>query len=470
MNPIPLPKGLTGLESSPRSQELVRNMFMTSGDTPVLSIRPGVDQVTSGFGASRGAGLFANNETGDEELYMVSGTRLIRVTIINNRAEKILQPEDIQVDDLGEIPGNGRCILVGGFTSLCIMEVGGKGYVYNQVDGLEEITDPNYRPSVSVAYDNGRFVFVPEDGNPFFWSNLEDASAIDSEDFADAESYPDPNRCVFTVRRSIFVGGSRSFQRIDYDATRQTYVGRKGSESKVGYVCGLVKYAETFAFIGNDSDGDFGIYVMGEQPQLISNDAINELINKEYSFFDLRNIDANSVHWKNQRLTIFNLPRHTLVFYGAGWALWQSGVSGYLNKTWRISTIQTAYNYQWTGDEQSSAIGVLRDSGNEYGNVIEYAIKTFIRSTPESNFFVRRIAASVTAGRALGENIPQIMMAHSKDAKLPSQQRWRNLGRTGDYNNQVRWTGGISKAPESLTIWIIGYGNVPMNVDGLAFE
>jgi len=474
MPAIPLPTGNSGLNASPKTLETVKNLFLTRGNNPVLSIRPGIDKIDDAFGASRGSGLFRNNVTGDEELYMVSGTRLIRIVVSNVLARKQLNATDITITNLGEITGSSDIVMVGGFTKLLIMEVGGRGFVFDQINGLVEITDVSFQQSNIAFYDNGRFVFIPSDGSPFFWSELDDPSNILPSSFADAEIFPDPNKSGFALKSSIYVLGSRSVQRFRYNSTLDTYKTYVGEESTIGYVGGMVQFGETFAFLGNGADGDFNIYAMAGQPQTISNDFISELINNEYSLPELAEIRAESFEWKGSPLIIFYLPRHTLVYYGA-WSFWESqNTDDDLNpsKVWRISTVEYAYGYLWTGDAFDASIGVMRDSGNEYGLDIGWGIITFIQALPEFNFIVSRIVATATMGRVAvnQEAKPQIGLSVSTDGQTFNPPVWLNLGRAGDYNLNLRWGAPICKGYDHVGIEFTGYGNAVMNLDGVYFE
>lgn len=476
---ITLPVGLSGLEASPKTREKVKNLFYTKGQNPTLSIRPGIDFIKDAFGKCRGIGLFRNNVTGDEELYMVSGTKLVRITVINSLARKELSSADVEITDVAtevittvtDIPGSGKVILLGGFTKLLVMVQGERAYVYDQVNGLLEITDSNYLPSDSVTYDSGRFVFVPTDGSPFFWSELDDPSSIQPQSFADAEIFPDPNRATFANKSTIYVLGSRSTQRFNYDATQDTYLTYKGEESNIGYVGGMVRFGETFAFVGNGADGDFDIYVMSGQPTAISNDYVSELINNEYSFPDIQNMRAESFKWKGTEMIVFYFPRHTLVYYG-GWSFWQSGISGSAIETWRIGFVEYAYGYLWTGDLTDESIGVIRDSGNEYGNDIEWLIKTFISLGPESNAILNRVVATATMGKVstTEANKPQIGLSANTDGRIFRAPFYLNLGRAGDYNKDLRWGAPIIKGYDFFGLQFVGKGNAVMNVDEVYFE
>ena len=470
MPAVNLPTGCKGLEASPKNREEVKNLFYTSGDNPVLSIRPGEQAVGLGSGACRGSVIFRNSETGTEELYQVSGQKLVRVTIINHLARKELSNADISIDEIGAIPGSSKCVILGGFTKMLVMEIGGKAWVYDNTDGLKEIDDESFLPSVSVTYDNGRFVFVPADGSRFFWSELGDPSDILPQSAADAELFPDPNKAVFTRKGTLFVLGSRSVEQLDYNANFESYVRLAGISSSVGYVGGMTEYLDTFAFVGQGSNGDFNIYAMGQSAEPISNEYVSELINNEYSLPDIINMRAQHFVWKGTPMLIFYFPRHTLVFYG-GWAFWQNGITGESIGTWNINNIQYAYGFLWTGDNKSNVIGVLRDSGSDYsdpGKDIEWLLRTYIKAPAESNFIISKLFATCTMGRADKE--PQISVRVSRDGVIYGPDRYASLGRVGEYNRQLRWTGTIAKGYDFVGIIYKGYGSAVMNMDGIGFE
>ncbi|MCP4928579.1 MAG: hypothetical protein GY918_05930, partial [Gammaproteobacteria bacterium] len=181
---IPLPTGLAGTQGSQQKQELVRNMIYSS-DT--LKRRPVVDNFLD-FGDDvfcRGFGLFRNQETGDEELYGVIGNDFVKIVISDPQATKPIGAGDIVTEVIGQIDDTADVRIVSDFARCCIMVVGGPAYIYNGTT-LQEITDPDYLPSVEVAVDDGRFIFCPADGSPLFYSLLQDPADID-ERFFDAE-------------------------------------------------------------------------------------------------------------------------------------------------------------------------------------------------------------------------------------------------------------------------------------------
>ena len=482
-NRIPLPMGNEGLSASPKTQERLKNLFLTSGQAKVLAIRPGIDKIIEGFGRCRASGLFRNNpeveEIGEEELYMVSGQRLIRIRIVNNLPKRVLSLNDVAIDDLGSIPGAGECVLVPGFSKLLVLEVGGRAYTYTHAGGLIPFgesslpsDESNYRASLHAVYDAGRWVYAPLDGEPFFWSELEEQGGpevILGSNFADAEAFPDPIKTVQQLKGSIYAGGTRSWQRFRFDPVLDTYRPYIGEESKVGFIGGLVNYGENFAFVGTGPEGDINIFEMRGQPFPISNDFISEFINSEYSAIELGSMTATSFEWKKTTILAFRFPRHTLVYYG-GWAFWQSGLSGQSVINWDINYTQSAYGYIWTGDRNSFNIGIFIDRGHEYGEDIEWLLRTFIDSTTESFFVINRITARVSMGKSLGGKESRIALSLSRDGVLFGQNMYKTLAATGHYNAQLRWGSPLMKAYDSVSILFTGYGSVVMNFDGVFYE
>jgi hypothetical protein len=478
MQSLPLPTGCTGLKASPKFRQELRNVYAVAGEKPTLSIRPGVDGLGVQAGKCRGMGLYRNNTTGDEELYAVFGTRLLKIVIDNALAEKKLTAADLAITDIGEIPASGECILIGGFTKLLIMQVGGDAFVYDGTT-LDQITDPQYLPSVSCDYEAGRFVFVPSDGSPMFWSDLDNPASIQPENYADAEREPDPNKAVIKIKDTVFLLGTRSIQRLRYRAGINTYVAEGGESAAVGYVGGLTRFGENYAFVGQGTNGGFDIYAFGQAPQAISNDFVSELINSEYSLRDIENMRAEYAVIEGTPILIFYFPRHTLAFANGGWSFWHSDINGQRIGTWDITHLQYAYGFIFSGDEDGT-LGALRDSGNEYGEDIEWLMKTYIRTPQDDRMSLRRIALGVTMGMAgiasvdaqgKGDKASQVGMSLSRDGVLfGTAPAYRSMGPLGDYGRGMFWGGPIGSSRDGLSIIFNGYGNADMTIDGVWFE
>jgi len=468
--PIPLPQGLRGVKSSPKTIESVSNLIYANNK---LLFRPSVTSVTSGRGLCRGSGRFTNQETGIEELFQVSGQKLIKIELVSGFPSIDLKEVDTQITEIATIAGTGKCVIESSFEYMVVLVEGGDAYVFDRdLTLVKQYTDgqDNYLASVSVTHDAGRFVFVPANGGPFFWTNTGEATIIDADNFADAESQTDPNKAVIERKGSIYVLGSRSTEQLNYDATRNTYARVGGSAASVGYVGGLTKYGESFAFLGLGENGGFNFYMMGQEPQMMYNETVSEQLNNDYAIRDLENARGQYFTWKGVTILLFYLPDQTLAFYG-DWGVWHTSKQ----KTWRVNNIQQAYGYLWTGDAESSDIGYLQDKGVDYGIENEWQMRTFLRDLPRTNFIVKRIWALCSVGLSGDvDGIPthrqsRVMLSVSKDGYIFTDPVPKSLGDVGDYNREIVWGSPIIKAPDFCAIIVKGYGDALINTDGLSY-
>lgn len=467
MESIQLPTGIRGRKDSYKQNELLLNLFYEGVGTDIgtLMQRPGVREVIPGFGACRGAGLFK------EQLYQVSNDRLIRITLSQDFIPTMpITAADVVVENLSDVElilGTKPCIFVAGFSKLLIMVVGGNAYVYDDINGLKQITDPSYKASSSCTYLNGFYIFQPVEGGPFFWSKLDDPSSIDPEDYADAGDFPDPNKLVRELNQTLYVGGTRSFQRLQYDATLDTFRSIQGTARNVGYVGGVADYGESFVFIGRGNNGGFSIYDIRDTNNPISNDTVDELLNTEYTLAELEQVEAQYFRWQNTNFVVFYLQRDTLVFYG-DWAYWHSGVSGTPRGKLNYNHIQFAYGRLWCGDNIRSSIGILIDDSTDYGNDIEYEIDTYVRSLPRTKFIIKRIVAMCTNGQK--NNNRRISLQVSDNGQVYGKEVWTELGELAEYNFEVSWGSPIGRFDSYCGLKIRWVGDITLNTDGLAYE
>ena len=109
------------------------------------------------IGINRGAQLV------NEVPYYINGTNLYSIS------------ESNVVTDHGTINGVGRVSLANNGRFLVIVVPGIVAYAFdNEDDSLTEITDVSFRPSDTVSFKDGFFIFSSSDGDVFFTSNLND--------------------------------------------------------------------------------------------------------------------------------------------------------------------------------------------------------------------------------------------------------------------------------------------------------
>jgi len=268
MTQVPLPTGIQGDKDIPRLQESLVNLF-NPGDNTLIKT-PGITALSVGEGNCRGAISF------QEEHYQVSGTELIK---ISDSGFKTV---------LGMIEGTADVDMAISFIALEIVVKGGKGYSFSTSGGLIEITG-SFVPSVEVEAINSRFVFVPFDGSPLFFTDVNDPTTIPALNFFDAELLPDRNTGVINLRNDLYVGGIDSFE-IFRDTGDADNVFQRVDQASIesGYLTAKARYKDTFVFLGRDRDGSFGFHAIsaGNAPK-ISIPQIDEILNNEYTLQEL---------------------------------------------------------------------------------------------------------------------------------------------------------------------------------------
>lgn len=418
MPTVPLPKGISGLQSQPKQQEWLVNLFPLDNG----AIRaPGVELIATGSGECRGS-----SEWRDGYTYMVSGTSLVRVN------------SDDTVTTIGTIAGTADCVFSQGQTNLVIIVKGGAGYYYNTTDGLVQITDTDFVPSVSVDFIDGRHVFIPYDGDPAFYSEIDAPGSISPLSFFDAEELPDKNRIVINVQNQIAIGGADSFEffktNIDPDVV---FTRREGGRVDVGYIGGLTRFASTFAFIGRKRGQAAKIYAMGSgDAQGFSTPAIDEIL-AGYTDAQKQAAEGYRFEWKGLEILVFTLENHTFAFANGEWVFLDSTLDGLVTGPWRVKGVSYSNNKYIVGDRTSSNIGTLSDVATEYGYDVEFEVKTFIRGERDSNFDITSIEIDCLTGQKL--TTETIGISFSRDGRSWSDFSYESLGIIGEYEIRVLW-------------------------------
>ena len=449
---VPLPKGITGLDDFPGQKEYLTNLIYTD-DGIIRS--PGIDSLGTGLGVSRGAVRWFVNDIA----YMVSGTRFISITSTG------------VVTNIGEIEGTADCFFSQGVVNLVIgvKAINGKGYRYNTTEGLVEITDSDYKPSVSADFIDGRHVFIPYDGSPAFYSDVDSAGSIEPLSFFDAEELPDLNKAAINISNQMYILGGESSEifRTNVDPDN-VFTRREGARVDVGFLGGLTRFGQSFAFLGRRRGESFQFFVMGSGDAIeISTPTIDEFINKEYTLEELKACEGFRYKHKGIEVLCFTLPRHTLSFANGNWFYSSSGVT---LTNWRVKGICHAYGKYIVGDRNNSNIGTLSDGSQDYGSDVEFEISTYIRDERGSKFKIRKIEANMLTGKSTPAE--KVSLSVSKDGLTYGDRHYRSLGETGNSKIRVKWQppGGIGMFEHLAGIRIRSATNAKLSLDFLTSE
>ena len=444
-SPIPIPLGFYQSESLPFSAQRCINWIpvIPQGEAlnnRALMMRPGLKQFAdTELGACRGAWVF------NEVPYFVNGNSLTSISSTG------------VVTNHGTISGTVRVSMASNKSFLVIAVPGGDAYAFDGTD-LTKITDPDFKPSDSVVFKDGFFVFSASDGNSFFHSAINDPFSYNALDFGSAEVSDDrivslhinhnELYALGTLTVEVFqnVGGTGFvFQRIPgANITR-------GSASKYG----TVNFDGSFVFMGGGVNEDVAIWrvVGSSQAQKISTDAIDnaiQMFNKE----EIESAFSTTYSEKGQLFAIFTLnsnriPGRTFVYNGTATALagnhvWFELQSGLTDAPWRCNAIVKACGKILCGDASTGLIGELdKNTFDEYGAPIFQQAATAPFSQNGTAIFAGELEATFEAGVGLtvgqGSN-PVIRMDFSDDGgRTWSNEFKRFLGKIGEFGHAAIW-------------------------------
>lgn len=421
MADVPMPTGFQGLDDFPKLRESLVNLFH-NGSGAIRT--PGIlGNETSTDGICRGSVFFKGR------VYKVFGESLTRID------------PDKKHTVVGQIPGSAQVKMEAGFVFISIIVVGETGWTYDVVGGVIQINDLQFVPSREVAVIKGITVYVPFDGDPLLFSEVNNPGVIAG--FFDAEDLPDINTGVFNYNNDLHALGVDSIQlfRNPAGATpSRPFFPVSGSTAQIGYLSAATLFAPSFAFIGKQRGESYSIRIMGQgNAPRISNNAIDELL-FTYTVDELQSAIGASYEWKGSPILLFRLPRHTICFNAGNWFFQESGINGAdASNPWTGNYITFAYGKYHVGDGTTNRVGTLEDIPTEYDEEVEFSMDTFIRAPRDSHFSINSLELDCLAGQKLVEGTIGLTVSEDGFIWKTGTTLWRGLGETGAYSRRVAW-------------------------------
>lgn len=414
---LDFPLGLEGTEGLPQSRRILKNCFNAAG---LIIQRPGINSLSANGRVARGA--FEWNGS----LYEVASTDLLKVAI------------DGTYTVIGTIAGTDDIDTAIGFNDAAIVVKGGNGYTLDKSDTLTQITDPDYLPSDSVCHINGRFVYIPTDGSPAFFSDVGAAGTIQALSFFDAEELPDLNKVCFNFKNVLYIGGTDSFELFRDFGTPTVPYQRLNARIDNGYIGGLLEYNNTFLFVGREKKQNVGIYSIsqGLAPK-ISNEYIDTIL-QTYTEDELASCISGRIKWNGYDLATFTFPNHSWGFYGGNWFDLDTRIDGE-NKPWQAGYIvEFGLKYY---SFYSDNIGVFAAVNTDYGLPFERRINGVFES--EGDFSIQRLEYRLSQG--YNDTEGSVTLEVSDDNVLFGPPFHRNTGELGEYTEKLEWNypGGL---------------------------
>lgn len=441
---IPLPLGFAGSEKLPKTRTNLVNCW-NAGDR--IFSRPGITLLNTTGLVARGQFVW------NDALYQVVSTSLIKITNVETGA----------YSTIGTIAGSADIDTAIGFNTATIIVKGGNGYTLDSSDTLTQITDPQFLPSVSVTHIDGRFVYIPSDGSPAFFSDIGAAGSIQSSSFFDAEELPDKNKVAVNLNNILNIGGTDSFERFRSSGIAPNYFSRLNARVSFGYIGGLIEHNTTFLFVGREKDQDVGIYAITQgAAEKISNELVDSIL-ITYTQGQLANVKSSRMKWLGYDIAIFKLPNHAFGFLKGNW-FELTTQNNNESEAWHADYINHFEGKYYVA--HADKIGVFADVPTDYGNAFETTMDLGFRE--ERAFKVNYLELGISQG--YNESIGSVALQLSHDNVLYTEPFYRQTGSIGQYSSKLVWNypGGLGYYPEAfMGVRLTTTGNVNFSIDYL---
>ncbi len=449
MPKVDLPLGLDGAENLPHTRTALENCF-NNAQGEILP-RPGVTTLGSNqTNLARGSFVWNGG------LYFVFGNDLLKVTDILTGA----------VSNIGFIAGSSVIKTAVGFNEVVIMAKDFALYALDDMDFLIDITNnQNFQSVTDVAHIDGRFVYVPTNGDPAFFSDVGVAATVQPLSFFDAEELPDKNNAVFNFANTLYLGGEDSWELFrDVGTTPNPFARISGARHRYGFIGALLEYTNSFLFLGKEKDQDFGFYAIGPgQTAKISN-AFIDLILTTYAPEELRACVPGRIKWRGYDIATFTLARDAFGFFQGNWFRLSTLVGGF-PRPWLGGFIT-----QFNGEYFTASVrnvgrfdAVNTDFGERNAKIIDFGFKH-----PNNDRFS---CQSVEIGLSQGFNndVGTVALLVSRDNRVYGPPIYRDLGALGEYTAKLGWnpSGGIGNYDGFMGVRFYTTGDLVFAADSL---
>lgn len=299
----------------------------------------------------------------------------------------------------------------------------------------------NFVPSVDVAHIDGRFVYIPADGDPAFFSDVGAAGSVQGLSFFDAEELPDKNNSVFNFKNTLYIGGTDSFELFrDTGASPNPFQRVSGARITNGFIGGLIEYDNTFLFIGRKTNQDFGIFAIGQgEAPKISNEAI-DLILSTYTTTELSNAVGGRFIWRGYDIATFSLARDSFGFLNGNWFILNSAVGGDITQ-WGAGFINQLDGVYFTAF--SNKIGKLAKINTDYGEKIARVIDVGFQQEDNKWFSAQSLEIGISQG--FNSSVGSVALFLSRNNVEYGPAVYRKLGVFANYDQKLVWNepGGL---------------------------
>ena len=310
-------------------------------------------------------------------------------------------------------------------------------------------------PIQDVAFLAGRFVYVCQNSDRFYWSEVEDASNVKGLNFASAESSPDNVLGVAVLNDELVFFGQSSVEfwspNTGAGPTDPAFTPIEGRGYQRGCASrDTIAYADNSLFwVGENRV----VYRVGATPTRISSSSIEDKLRQ---CPNIAGCTAIVLTFEGHEFYVLNIPGVGSYAYDisrigttAGafgdsyergeWGEWAS----YGQTNFRGQVAAAFQGVQYIGDSATNQIGAMQvGTYTDYGGAMTRQASAFIKieeGSPRCDNIVLHGVMGVGNSSGAGAN-PLVEMRYSDDGGR-TFVRWRTarLGRMGGYRTRAYW-------------------------------
>jgi hypothetical protein len=332
-------------------------------------------------------------------------------------------------------------VVMGGYVSMATNGIdlafvdGSKGYHYSVTGGIEEFSGDGWYPANTVTYQDGYFIFNRAGTGQFFISNLL-STDLDALDFATAEGAPDDTLAVISDHRELWLFGEDTVE-VWYNSGAPDFPFERMQgafiERGIAALASVSKQDNSVFWLGDD-----GIVYRanGYMPQRVSTHAVEtdiEAGNKADAFSYTYTQGGHSFY-------VITFPEQEKTWsLDISTGLWQERSHIQWGRH-HVNCHAKCYGHDLVGDFQNGMIYMLDlDALSDAGEDIQRIAVSPPLHYGRNRSTMHSLEFDMECGNAAPGDDPQAMIRWSDDGgKKYSNQRFKSLGKTGEYLNRVK--------------------------------
>ena len=327
---------------------------------------------------------------------------------------------------------------------------GTNGYIYNNdTQTLVEITDEDFKPSNSVVFLDGYFIFNHKDTDRFAFTGLYDGENILFSDIESVDAFPDNLLNVIADRRELFLFCEQTVE-IWYNSGNldNTFQRFQGGMTEMGCVAAYspAQFDNSIVWLARNKRGDGMVCILADnyRPEVISTQEINYQI-AQYSRID----DAFGYAYQDEghEFYVLTFPTAKVTWcFDAATRKWHQRAhvidDNFPNRE-RYNCHTFAMGKHLLGDFINGKIYEMSSTEGEFMGERIPRERTTISITDEENrtrISSFQLDMQEGIGDPNGVNDADMWLSYSKDGGHTfSDEVVRSAGKTGKYATRLMW-------------------------------